>query len=94
MPTEATTRRKIGRPLKLTPEVQGLVEAIERGAYKAVAAAHAAVTARTLYRWLETGEADDEHDRDTGFRQFFQALRTAALSAMRAPREVCASRAG
>lgn len=63
---QKTPSRKIGRPRKFTLEVeQRIVQAIEQGAYKAVAAAHAGISARTLYRWLEQGEADDEQDRDT-----------------------------
>ena len=57
---------KIGRPTKLTPGLKEvLITALSSGCYRATAAAHAGISTPTLYKWLETGEADLEHGRDT-----------------------------
>jgi len=48
----------MGRPSKLTPEVQKkIVDAIKLGSYAEVAAALAGVHPGTYYRWMQLGEA-------------------------------------
>jgi hypothetical protein len=47
----------MGRPTKLTPEVQATICAMLRtGSYLTVAAEAAGVTTRTVYLWMERGE--------------------------------------
>jgi hypothetical protein len=53
--------KKIGRPSKLTPEVEArLLQALSVGAFRKTAAAYAGIGRSTLYRWVEQGEADIE----------------------------------
>lgn len=57
----------------LTPDVhQRVVQAIRRGLPRELAAEAAGVGARTLYRWLARGEADDAPDR---FRALAEEVR-------------------
>jgi len=52
----AETIKKVGRPPKLTPEVQGrITNAIAAGSYIETAAAYAGISKETLYDWLKTG---------------------------------------
>lgn len=70
--------RKVGRPCKLTPEVQErITQALNVGAYRAEAAIYAGIAASTFYSWMERGEADREHDRVTEFSQFVDAVELA-----------------
>jgi transposase len=51
----------MGRPSKLTAEVQSvIVEALEKGAYLETAATLAGIGKRTVFEWIERGEADDD----------------------------------
>lgn len=66
----------MGRPSKLTPEVQAkVVEALEKGQYRDVAAKYAGVDERTFYRWMERGAGTAKGD--DAFRQFRQAVEKA-----------------
>ena len=48
--------RRVGRPTKLTPEVQeAIVTAVLAGSYLETAAAAAGINRDTLYHWLRTG---------------------------------------
>jgi transposase len=70
----------MGRPTKLTPEVQDkIVAALRAGNYQETAAMYAGVEARTFYRWMERGESDDADDEI--YRQFRQAVEKAKADA-------------
>lgn len=61
----------MGRPTKLTPEVQErILRAIRLGATREVAARAAGVDERTFYRWLQRGEAA----KSGQYCQFRQAM--------------------
>jgi len=65
----------MGRPTKLTPEVQErLLLAISAGNTREAAAIYAGIGERTLYRWIAKGE---NGKRNGKFRQLWQALREA-----------------
>lgn len=67
----------MGRPTKLTPEVQEtIVEAVEAGNYFETAAALAGISKQTLYNWIDRGEAGEEP-----FDLFFDAIKSAEASA-------------
>jgi transposase len=70
----------MGRPTKLTPEVQDkIVAALRAGNYQETAAMYAGVEARTFYRWMERGESDGTEDEI--YRQFRQAVEKAKADA-------------
>jgi transposase len=70
----------MGRPTKLTPEVQDkIVAALRAGNYQETAAMYAGVEARTFYRWMERGESDGTEDEP--YRQFRQAVEKAKADA-------------
>jgi transposase len=90
------TGKAQGRPLKverklIVPDGKGgkiettvgerIVQLLRAGNYKEIAARAAGVGTSTLYRWLETGEADHEHDRDTPLREFWDAVEKAQAEA-------------
>ncbi len=69
----------MGRPTKLTPEVQAtIVQVVEEGNYFETAAAIAGISKVTLYSWIEKGEAGDEP-----FAEFLNALKDAEAKAER-----------
>ena len=73
---------RIGRPSKLTPELRDdIVKAIQAGNYAQVAARHAGIGESTFYRWLQQGEADAGADRETPFRDFWEAVKKAETTA-------------
>lgn len=64
----------MARKSKLTPELQAtIVETLRLGCPISTAAAAAGITERTLYNWLERGEATTHGQ----YFQFFQAVREA-----------------
>ncbi len=68
------TKRKGGRPSKLTPELQErIIECIRRGAFIERACQLVGVGERTYHGWIERGEKDAAAGRDTPFSQFMQA---------------------
>lgn len=70
--------QKMGRPAKLTAQVQDtIVQAIRSGNYNEVAAQMAGVCERTLYNWLERGEEEQAGK----YFQFLQAVKKAAAEA-------------
>lgn len=70
----------MGRPTKLTPEVQDkIVAALRAGNYQETAAVYAGVEPRTFYRWMERGESDDADDEI--YRQFRQTVEKAKADA-------------
>lgn len=70
---------KIGRPTKLTPELQEqLVAAIKAGNSIAEAAQLVGVHEATIHRWRQQGEADDA---EPPFREFREALTRARAHA-------------
>lgn len=72
----------IGRPTKLTrPLADAIAERVQHGAFYEEAAVAAGVHKATLYRWLETGEADLEHGRNTPAAYFRDALTRASAAA-------------
>lgn len=73
---------KIGRPTKLTPELISEVAArIATGAHFEAVAVASGIGRATLYRWLEKGEADEEHDVDSLERVFRDAVSRATAEA-------------
>lgn len=63
------------RRSKLTPQVQkSIVESLELGNTREGAAAYAGISHATFYRWMETGEADIEHDVSSKERDFREAV--------------------
>jgi transposase len=70
----------MGRPTKLTPEVQDkIVAALRAGNYQETAAMYAGVEARTFYRWMVRGESDGVEDES--YRQFRHAVEKAKADA-------------
>lgn len=77
MPAKTT-----GRPSKLTPKTHtALVTALTSGCYRETAAKVAGIGVSTLYRWLEQGEADIEHNRTTPYRELREAIEKAEADA-------------
>jgi len=77
-----------GRPTKLTDRLADeIVDHIQHGAYAEIAARACGIDESTFYRWLETGEADQEHGRDTPHASFRKGVKRAEADA-----EVCAIR--
>jgi transposase len=71
-------KRGRGQPTKLTPERQrAVIDALRAGCYKATAAEYAGIGVSTLHRWLETGEADHDNDRQSDYRDFWEAVKKA-----------------
>ena len=70
-----TARRRTGRPLGLTREVEtAICDAVRAGAFLDQAAEHAGVGRSTVYRWLGRAASDP-------FRDFRDALTRARASA-------------
>lgn len=68
---------RTGRPTLLTPEVQQtIVSALLEGMYRVVAAQLAGIGERTLYLWLEKGEAGE-----APYADFLHAVKTAEAHA-------------
>ncbi|MEV4182232.1 helix-turn-helix domain-containing protein [Streptosporangium canum] len=69
----------MGRPTKLTPQVQAdLLAALQAGHSIASAAEMAGISERTVHTWRERGQADDAPEE---FAQFAQALTRARAKA-------------
>ena len=67
----------MGRPTKLTPEVQEkIVSLVRAGNYPEVAAQAAGIDPRTYYRWMEKGE-----DGPAPYGQFRHAVKEAQAAA-------------
>jgi transposase len=74
--------KKIGRPSKLTPEVEArLLQALGTAAFKKTAAPYAGIGRSTLYRWLEQGEADIEAGINSDLRKFVERANKAEAEA-------------
>lgn len=68
----------MGRPTKLTPEVQDrILQAIRAGNYRETAARYGGISPATFYRWLERGE----RARRGPFREFREAVERAESEA-------------
>lgn len=83
MATAKTPAKKppkpIGRPSKLTPEVQDkVVQAILAGNYQDTAAQYAGIGTTTFYRWMEKGAEDDAPQM---YRDFREAVESANATA-------------
>ena len=66
------------RKSKLTPERQSkIVEAIQVGNYKHVAAEYAGIGESTFYSWLERGELEKEQGKTTIYTEFMEAVKKA-----------------
>ena len=73
---------KMGRPTKLTPEVQAAIcEALRAGNYAEVAARYAGIGSTTFYRWMERGAADMAAGKATPFSEFSDAIKKAETDA-------------
>lgn len=73
--------RKLGRPGKLTPELQeSIVQGIKAGNYAEVSARNSGIAPTTFFRWMQQGE-----DRPGLYRKFRESIRNAeAFSEARA----------
>lgn len=72
----------MGRPSKLTPAIHdALVASLTGGNYRDTAAKTVGIHVATLYRWIERGEADIEHDKATPYRDLCEALTRAEAEA-------------
>ena len=68
-------------PRKLTEEAHAsIVDALRAGNYVEDAVAAAGIHKATYYRWIEQGEADLEHDRDTAQARLCDAVRQASAA--------------
>lgn len=73
---------KVGRPSKLTPEVQNrIVQIIKAGGYQESAAAAAGVSKRALLSWLSRGDPDGTDPEDQVYRDFRVAVDQAKAEA-------------
>lgn len=69
----------MGRPSKLTPQIQErIVLAVRAGNYASVAARSAGIGESTFYRWMENGAKDDA---PTELREFREAIKKAEADA-------------
>lgn len=76
--TRMKKTRKTGRKSKLTEEVQAaIVQAVEAGNYRHVAAEAAGVHKATFYRWMKAGEKEREGE----LRDFCDAVKKAERKA-------------
>jgi hypothetical protein len=74
----------MGRPSKLTPEVQALVcDAIRHGNFREAAAKAAGVTPRTLHEWMRKGREADEGPYAAFLQAVHEAEAEAELNAVR-----------
>jgi hypothetical protein len=65
----------MARPTKLTEDRMHKIATFLRNGNTIAAACAATNTGeRTFYHWMERGEADAEHEQDTIFGQFWQAI--------------------
>lgn len=65
----------MARPSKLTQDRHELiVQAVRAGNYREPTARAAGIGPSTLYRWLETGEADAEAEKDSPERELWEAV--------------------
>jgi transposase len=68
----------VGRPTKLTPQVQErIVGLIAAGSYAEPAARAAGISASTFYSWMERGQLEE----DGIFREFREAIKRAEAEA-------------
>lgn len=73
---------KLGRPCKLDERTRDiLIEALANGCYRETAARLAGIHISTLYRWLETGEADHENNKTSLFRDLYEGANRAEAAA-------------
>jgi transposase len=69
----------VGRPTKLTEALQErVIEVLTAGRYLRDAATFTGVHEQTLYNWLTEGRADQAADKQTVYREFFEAVGRAA----------------
>jgi transposase len=67
----------MGRPTKLTPEIQDkIIDAIQAGNYQDAAARYAGIDPATYYRWMSKGE-----DPDSPYSEFREAIERAKAAA-------------
>lgn len=72
------SRKRIGRPSKLTPEVKKrLIDAVKAGNYFEAACRFAGISLSTFYRWIERGQ----RSRSGEFREFWEELTRAEAEA-------------
>lgn len=82
--------KQVGRPSKLTPEVQQIIcEGSSRGVYDHVVARAAGISPSTFYTWMRAGEAEerridaggDPDDAQSVFLEFSQSVNRARAMA-------------
>jgi transposase len=75
-------KSKLGRPLKLTPEmIEALCEYVKKGNYAEHACYLCGIDESTLYLWLKKGQQDVENEEDTIFSDLFKAIKRAKAQA-------------
>lgn len=73
----------MGRPTKLTPELQAdLVRALASGAYIEAACQYVGIPPQTYYRWMANGAEDDAPDNYREFREAVEKARSAVTLRM------------
>jgi transposase len=71
---------EMGRPTKLTPDIENaIVTALRAGNYAETAVAYAGIGLSTYYRWMERGQSEAEDDR--AYREFREAIEKARAAA-------------
>ena len=76
------SKKRNGRPPKLTPEVQARIEqSLRAGNYREVAARFAGVSARTVKAWYAEGKKHSNKGRSSQFRDFYGAVNKAEADA-------------
>lgn len=71
---------RVGRPSKLTPELQAkIVAGVRLGAFPSIAARAAGIGSSTFYRWMQAGERGRKR-----FREFREEVGRAAAEARQA----------
>jgi hypothetical protein len=72
----------VGRPTKLTEDLQHRVtQLLRNGNYAETAAIASGISPATYYHWIEQGEADVQHGRRTEFSEFSEACERARAEA-------------
>jgi hypothetical protein len=67
--------KTLGARSKLTADTQTkIVQALRAGNYRKAACQFAGIGESTLYRWLEQGEADQEANVESVYREFLEAV--------------------
>ena len=77
-----TTKKRRGRPTKLTPELQEKICNILNGGNHIITACdYIGISEKTFYHWLQRGERNAPSDQAGGYSEFYQAVKKARARA-------------